>query len=168
MNKKTKAKIEDSAVWLVAVSALIIYAILFASFASCSSQQKNVGWTAIQAAKLLEQSAGDHINSLVKQKMNECSQSTGAYEGPQYEKCMADVWKLQKQMETYAKPALESAIIAATAALSTHPKEDKWRDYLKKGVCAVTKIFLQWKNIIPYSNMIAPLFSALGKVTCTK
>jgi hypothetical protein len=100
--------------------------------------------------------------------MGECARQHGSFEGDAYEKCMRDVWKLQKSWETWAEPALSSAIVAATAALSVKPESDDWKQYVRKGVCVVCRLFRQWKHIIPYSEMVAPLLKALEGVTCNK
>lgn len=168
MSKSTKRLLSEGILWASAIGVGLSYIFLACMMVSCSPSQKQSGYTAISAMRILTQSADKAVDNIVEKKMGDCARANDGFESDNYKSCMKDAWKLSEEWNDYVEPALISACIAATSALSIEPEKETWLTYVKKGVCLVSRLFTKWKKLIPYSEMISPIMKTLGDVSCDK
>jgi hypothetical protein len=164
MDTKNNEYLKQSALWIIGISTLLSYALLACMvFTSCSRVQEK-GATSIQALQLLERAASESIESVVSTQTIKCAKEHGEFEGEGFESCMQSAWNMKHKYKKYVQPSVASSIIAASAALSL--EKDHWIVYVKQGVCVITKLFGEWKHLIPYSENVQPIMQTLQNISC--
>ena len=142
----------------------------------CSCNPYKAGWISIASALSARNAVDDGVSKTFRVKMDQCKKTHKEGVTP-YHKCMTDSQELKAMViwRSYARPTITAGARAAFEALVLAEKIDQdkdqvkslWIQHLKAGVCALTKMITDFKDLFPDKALIALSYLDLVKgVVC--
>lgn len=155
---------------LVGILAVLTFMLLNGLLSGCCNATC-IAWRTTATVKDAATLTDTTIAGVAREKRASCAKvsSVGT---PRYTECITPTRDALHQWVTYARPAINSALVATVAALTIAERAKQtpkdWLGLLKPAACALSRCTRAWGHLLPPSaqNTVLGVAAMVGYATC--